>query len=201
VRILFVGDEGEYDKAIIEREDDTPFSLFFCPALSGDIDQTRFDAMLVPSLRFLASPPAARIIPLIVTGPAEIAAECFDSGCQDFIREPWTAGELLARAAYHSRKRLSLGSNDVAIVGKTLTGPSGSVELSDDAYGILLLLNGNRGRPVPRSAIAATIGSDAAIGRSIDMRISRLRATLRSVGAVDIARALRCDQGGYRLFA
>lgn len=201
MRILFVGDEEEYGRAKLESEDGTPFSLFFYPALSAGIDQSRFDAMVVPARRFLSAPPSARIIPLIASGPAEIAAECFDSGCQDFIREPWTTGELLARAAYRSRMRLSLGPGGVAIVGKTLAGPAGSVELSDDEHGILLLLNGNRGRPVPRSAIAATIGADASAGRSIDMRMSRLRGKLRSIGAHDIADGIRCDRGGYRLFA
>jgi len=201
VRILFVGDEEEYGKARLESEDGTPFSLFFYPALSAGMDETRFDAIVVPARRFLSAPASARSVPLIASGPARIAAECFDSGCQDFIREPWTTDELLARAAYRSRMRLSLGSGGVAIVGQTLSGPTGSVGLSDDERGILLLLNGNRGRTVPRSAIAATIEADASAGRSMDMRMSRIRTKLRCVGAFDIACGIRCDRGGYRLFA
>lgn len=201
MRLLFVGDEEEYGEATIESEDGTPYSLFFYPALSEGIDQSRFDAMVVPASRFLSAPPVTRIIPLIASGPASIAAECFESGCQDFIREPWTADELLARATFRSSTSLSLGPGGVAVVGRSLVGPAGSVALSDDEYGILLLLNGNRGRPVPRSAITATIGSTASSGRAVDMRISRLRGKLRSVGAFDTARSIRCDRAGYRLFA
>jgi DNA-binding response OmpR family regulator len=198
MRILFVGDEEEYKKALEAREDGSPFSLFFSAGLPPNHVSASFDAILVPALRFLSQPSSAGVL-IIVSGSGDIAHECFDAGCQDFIREPFTETELHARVMAKTRRRLEFGSTKVVAEGGLLHGPSTSVRLDDGMYGILALLNNSSYRPVPREAIAAILGVSANSSRAIDMRVSRLRNILRCVGASNLADCIRCKNGAYKL--
>ena len=197
MRLLFVGDEEEYGKAATKGEDGSPFSLFFCdrpPSGSGQ----DFDATVVPALRFLSWPAGLASGIVIASGPAGMARECFDSDCADYIREPWTEAELLARVQARSGNRLELERGLLVIDKGRLYGPRGSARLSAAMCGTLLLLSGNKGRPVPRGAIAALAEPVSANGRAIDMRMARLRSMMRSVGAPEMADRLRCEHGEYR---
>lgn len=199
MRLLFVGDEEEYDKAATKREDGTPFSLFFCERPPSGSYQD-FDATIVPALRFLSWPEGLAPGIVIASGPAGMARECFDSGCDDYIREPWTEAELQARVMAHSGSRLELERGLLIVDNGRLFGPRGSARLSGTMRGMLVLLSGNRGRPVPRAAIAAIAEPVPANGRAIDMRVARLRSLLRAVGAAEMADRLRCEHGGYSFF-
>jgi len=199
MRILFVGNGEEYSAAILKRENDGPFSLFFCPSLSDALERGNSDAIVIPALRFLTYPPLTRTVPLIASGPAELAEPCFEAGCSDFIREPWTGDELQARIAGHTCGKFAFSHEGLRISGHTLSGPTADIVLSDAAYSILTLLSANLGQPVPRLAIASLIGVRAGDSRSIDMRIARLRKALRSAGAGGMADRLRGTQGAYQL--
>jgi len=199
VRILFVGNEEEYTASIQTRGNDRPFSLFFCNSFSDALEPAGFDAVVVPALRFLAYPPLTRQLPLIASGTARLAESCFEAGCSDFIREPWTEDELHARIASHTRTCLAFNDDGLILTGHSLIGPAAEIQLSDAAYSILLLLANNIGQAVPRMAIASLVGDHTNSSRSIDMRIARLRAALRSAGAGTVADRLRCTHGAYRL--
>jgi len=199
MRILFVGNGEEYSASILARENDIPFSLFFCPSLSAALEQADSDAIVIPALRFLSNPPVTRTVPIIASGPAELAEPCFEAGCSDFIREPWTGDELRARIAGHSSNRFAFNHEGLRISGHTLVGPTAEIVLSDDALNILTLLSANLGQPVPRSAIASLTGARNGDSRSIDMRIARLRIALRSAGAGSMADRLRGTHGAYQL--
>lgn len=199
MRILFVGNGEEYRASILARENDRPFSLFFCPSLSDALEQGNSDAIVVPALRFLSYPPLTRTVPLIASGPAELAEPCFEAGCSDFIREPWTGDELQARVAGHTCSGFAFSHEGLRFSGHTLLGPTSEIVLSDAAFSILMLLSANIGQPVPRLAIASLIGARAGDSRSIDMRIARLRTALRSAGAGGMADRLRGSRGAYQL--
>ncbi len=181
------------------REDGRPFSLFFSPEIPPAPEQDGFDAIIIPALRFLALPRACPRIPILASGPSSTASECFESGCSDFIREPWTEAELCARVHSRSPERLDFGCEAISILGTTLTGPSGSTHINDDGFKLLALLLANRGHAVPRTALAASIALQASAGRAIDMRIARLRASLRAVGAPETAQKILGGNGSYRL--
>jgi len=199
MRVLFVGSEEEYAASIQSREDGRPFSLFFCPSLHEALEHDDSDAVVIPSARFLSSPRPERNVPLIASGLAELAEDCFEAGCSDFIREPWTEPELHARIAHHITRSLSFNLEGFRITGHTLIGPTAKVVLSDDACNILMLLAANAGKPVPRMAISSLIGVRASSSRSIDMRMARLRTALRSAGAGFMADRLRCTHGAYKI--
>jgi DNA-binding response OmpR family regulator len=198
MRILFVGDEGEYNRALEAREDGSPFSLFFYPSLPPNHEAMLFDATVVPALRFLSQPiPIGSLV--IASGSADVAHECFDAGCHDFIREPFTETELHARVMAKTSRRLELDSRRVVAENGLLHGPSASVRLGDGLYRILALLANNPNRRVPREAMAAVTGIPVKSSRAMDMRVSRLRGILRSVGASGLADRIQCKNGAYTL--
>jgi DNA-binding response OmpR family regulator len=198
MRILFVGDEEEYMKIVETRGDGSPFSLFFSSTLQPNPDTMAFDAILVPALTFLSQPViTARLV--IASGSADVVHECFDAGCHDFIREPFTESELHARVMAKTARSLRLDSGKVVVEGSNLKGPGASVRLGDGFYGLLALLANNPHRPIPREAIAAVFGISAKSSRAIDMRVSRLRTLLRSAGASELADCIQCKNGSYIL--
>lgn len=199
MRLLFVGSEEEYRRAIESREDAEAFSLLFCSEIPHVSCQEDFDAIVIPALRFLSLPCACHRIPIIVSGPSGMAKECLESGCSDFIREPWTEAELYARVMSRSPRRLDFGVEAVSVIGLRLIGPSGSICISEDAFSLLAILEANRGNPVPRPALATCIGLPSISGRAIDMRVARLRSYLRAVGAPEVAKKIHCSHGSYIL--
>jgi len=198
MRILFVGDEEEYIKTLEKREDGSPFSLFFSARLPPNHETMSFDAILVPALRLLSQPASGGRL-VIASGSCDIAHECFDAGCHDFIREPFTEIELHARVMAKSRRRLELDSTKVVAESGQLHGPSATIRLNDGLFSILALLNNNPYRPVTREAIAAILGITTKSSRAIDMRVSRLRSILRSVGSSGLADCIQCKNGAYKL--
>lgn len=205
MRLLFVGSEAEFPGVPAGREDGPPFSLFFCPVLPESSDVASYDAIIMPALRFLALPSSLHTVPLIATGPITTMAECFEYGCDDYLLEPWTQPELYIRVSARSSPHLALEQGRVQARPGAITGPLGSARLSDATYRALVLLFLNRGRAVPRQALACCIGHDANAatsgGRSIDMRMARLRATLRAVGAAESAGRIQGRRGSYALMA
>lgn len=200
MRVLFVGSEGEYHESLEHGEDGLPFSLFFCmPPLTQD-SLADCDAMIVPAMRYLSWPGYRQPLPLIASGPAHLASACFEAGCSDFIRSPWTNAELYARVFSRYGSKIDLGAG-VTLEKNLLAGPSGRTVLSDDTRKVLILLLENSGHPVPRAAIASVIGVKAEAGRAIDMRIARLRAALRRAGAFELASRLNCGHGAYHFQA
>lgn len=206
MRVLFVGTPEEYDRSIREREDGEPFSLsFFSPGAfaEGRAGAFLYDGVIMPALRFLsmATEPRAGTCPAvtIASGPASVAAECFEAGCSDYLCEPWSEAELLARIeAGASRRRWPLGGG-VSLEGRRLVGPDRSRTLGAGDGRMLALLLQNRGMALGRSRLAAVAGIDSVKGRALDMRVSRLRSALRSVGANDAASRIRADKRGYSM--
>lgn len=199
MRLLFVGNEEEYNSIVESREDGRPFSLFFSPSIPPASEQDDFIAIIIPVLRFLSQPKACHHIPIIASGSSDMANECFESGCSDFIREPWTEAELYARVHSRSPARLDFGTEAVSMLGTTISGPSGTIRLSDQACKLLTLLLANKGHSVPRSALASCIALQTCSGRALDMRIARLRSSLRAIGAPETAEKIHGDHGSYRL--
>lgn len=203
MRLLFVGTEAEYLSSLLDREDGSPFSLFFCSALPES--SGAYDAIVMPALRLLSLPPAPRAIPVIASGPRSMIEDCFEYGCADYLLEPWTEAELHARVLARTAPRLELEQGHIHAMSGRITGPLGTARLCDASYRVLVLLHLNRGRTVPRQAIASCVCQDSRMAppgsRSIDMRMARLRTTLRTVGAFESARSIQGHRGCYSFIA
>ncbi len=118
--------------------------------------------------------------PVICRGPAEELPAAWSGGCTDYLKEPWTAGEL------HFRTGKILSTLDA---GKTWNGLSidtgglafsgVSVPLSVQEYRILSLLIRQEGTAVPREALYYGIwGKLGGNSRAVDVHISKLRAKI-----------------------
>ncbi len=197
MRLLFVGNEGEYAKATIMGEDSSLFSLFLSDTLT---EQDGYDAIVMPALRFLSLHPTSARNHIIASGSSAVSSQCFAAGCSDFIREPWSEEELHARVLSRNAVTLIFGNGRVSMEGCHVKGPAGSAWISMEASRVITLLVTNAGQPVRREAIQAVLNSPIHSGRAIDMRIARIRAVLRIIGVSDLAESLRCIQGAYHFF-
>lgn len=205
MRLLFVGSEAEYQGSQHDRGNGSPFSLFFVPGIQESTILTCYDAVVMPALRFLALQPSTHPVPIIASGPVSMMADCFDGGCTDYMIEPWAEEELRARVVARTTPCLELEHGTIRATPGRIIGPGGSVPLSDTAYRMLVVLYQNRGRAVPRQALACCIersrNGTLDAGRALDMRMARLRAALRASGAAESARNLRGRHGSYALLA
>ena len=141
-------------------------------------------------------------VPVIAWGPAELMRGAFLAGCDDFLREPWTPEELDLRAhaaLSRSEKRYSFSWGEVSFEGRDLRTPGGLAVLTLHESRILRALLRNRGRPVPREALAYSIvdAPPSRASRAVDVHIAVVRKKVRAVmpGA---GRFIQCVRGqGY----
>jgi two-component system, OmpR family, response regulator len=144
---------------------------------------------IVPAADAGGAVAAARGIPVIAHGPAAGLRAAFLAGCVDYLREPWTPGELAVRAAAALERAAALGpgigaeAGGVRLEGTRLTGPRGTVELTGHQAAVLRLLAARRGAAVGRAALAwAVAGRPPGRGsRSVDVQVAALRTALAAV--------------------
>lgn len=143
-----------------------------------------------------------RGVPVIAWGPAELMRTAFLAGCDDFLKEPWSPEELGLRAhaaLSRAEKRYRFPWGEVSFEGKDLRTPGGLAALTLHESRILRTLLRNRGRPVPREALAYSIADapPSRASRAVDVHIVSLRKKVRcAVGAA--GRFIVCVRGqGY----
>lgn len=150
-------------------------------------------------------------VPVIAHGPAGLLRTAFLAGCADYLREPWTPEELGLRAhAALSRQRAcwEFPWGEAHIDRDELRTPRGRAALTHHEAVILRALLRQRGRPVPRAALACLLGGAASRGaggavsrgaasRSIDVHVSALRRRVRAL-VPEAGRFIICVRGqGY----
>ena len=104
---------------------------------------------------------AERGVPVIAYGSAGWLRSAFLAGCSDYLREPWTPEELALRAQAALRRqgsRWEFPWGEVRLEGGDLLTPGGRTTLTYRQSVILRALLRERGRPVPRSALACLLG-------------------------------------------
>ena len=147
---------------------------------------------------------AERGVPVIAYGSAGWLRSAFLAGCSDYLREPWTPEELALRAhAALSRQgsRWEFPWGEIRLEGGEMLTPGGRTVLTHRQSVILRALLRQRGRPVPRAALACLLGvrnhGARAGSRSIDVHISALRRRLRDA-VPESGRLIVCVRGqGY----
>ena len=168
------------------------------------------DLYVLPAPFYLDLPPGARPLPAFAYGWPGLMAECFRQGASDYLRSPWDAEELEARALRLLRVRLRLGPSLLEFSGRRLSlfgGPSagpvpsgGGVELSECEYRLARILVLNLNNPVPRDALAMALwGRPRPGSRAVDVHLSSLRRRLDLLEP-GLGRFLLCSRReGYRL--
>ena len=163
------------------------------------------DAYLFPARGL---PPAAELEALRAGGAAvlaygapELLRAAFLSGCDDFLKEPWSPEELECRLERLASQRApgvgaGLSFGGLSLRGARASSPHGEVSLSPVHSAILAALLARPGQAVSREVLAyAAWGRPCAAGsRALDMQVAGLRRRLGSVegrGSVVRIRALR----------
>jgi hypothetical protein len=160
------------------------------------------DLGIVPAETAAGVVAAARGVPVIAHGPPNLLRAAFLAGCVDYLREPWTPGELVERAAAALKRAAAPGLGGVRLEGTRLSGPRGAAELTGHEAAALRLLASRPGVPVDRTALAwAITGHPPARGsRSMDMHVSALRAKLARVALPGEGPRIKAVRGrGYQL--
>ena len=108
----------------------------------------------------------------------------FLAGCVDYLRDPWTPEELSLRALAalaRVKKGYRFPWGEIAFEGNDLRTPGGPLRLTLHESRILRMLLRARGAPVPRPALAWSIGRGRgrAGSRTIDVHVSAIRRKLR----------------------
>jgi two-component system, OmpR family, response regulator len=169
------------------------------------LDDPPPDIIVMPADDFLALPlhsPAGRgqEYPCIAYGRVAQMESAFSRGCADFIREPWSLPELLARAKRLAKPKFQAGESILEFNGTCLAGGAASVELGPDELVLLRLLIQNAPLPVPRdTAMRALSPSNRDLGRALGRGVSSLRVKLNAAEP-GLGRRLVAIRGfGYRL--
>jgi CheY-like chemotaxis protein len=143
-----------------------------------------------------------RGVPVIAWGPAELMRSAFLAGCVDFLKDPWTPEELGLRAhaaLSRAERHFSFPWGDASFEGKDLRTPGGLATLTLHESRILKSLLRNRGTPVPREALAYSIGRTppSRPSRAVDVHIAALRKKVRCA-MHEAGRFIVCVRGqGY----
>lgn len=197
--ILFLGEEGDFFQAISGRKDDGLSSFSFAASLPRLDEPVRFTAFVIAASRFIREchPPWSR--PVLASGPLSLISEAFESGCSDYLVEPWTLEELTARVRARTGSLPHVCGQILRIVDSVLSGPFGKVSLSPGIHDLMRLLMANSGFPLSREVISLALGLSAKASRAIDMRMVRLRNALMKVAGKDAALLLRSTPRGYIL--
>jgi DNA-binding response OmpR family regulator len=160
------------------------------------------DLWVVPAEIAADAVAAARGAQVIAYGPPNLLRASFLAGTIDYLREPWTPGELIERAAAALKRAATVGLGGVRLDGTRLSGPRGAADLTGHQAAVLRLLVARPGVPVDRAALAwAVTGRPPARGsRSVDVHVSALRAKLARVVPPGGGPRIRAVRGrGYLL--
>jgi DNA-binding response OmpR family regulator len=137
--------------------------LLPCAALAPAWQPPPSDLYVLPAARYLDLAPELRPFPAFAYGWPGLMAECFRQGASDYLRSPWNAEELEARALRFLRIRLRLGLSSLEFSGRRLSlsgGPS--------ARPVPVGAFGASGALVPSGAFVPS-GDIAALGRGVEL--------------------------------
>jgi len=120
---------------------------------------------------------------LIAFGPPELLTGGSLTGCDDFLKEPWSPEELewrLRKLVTRKPPNFIFPWGSFEIRGLGIHTPSGSCLLCGQEQKILRLLVTNRGEPVSRDALYYGIWGKPASAKSrvVDVHVSSLRKKL-----------------------
>ncbi|WP_071650323.1 response regulator transcription factor [Spirochaeta thermophila] len=111
-------------------------------------------------------------------GPADYVAQAFALGCGDYLKEPWSVGELLVRARRFLPQRVVLRGKVCEYRNGVLRREGKEVRLTPVQGQLFSLLVRHRGKPLGREALSHAVGMRNGSSRAVDMHVSLLRKKL-----------------------
>ena len=144
--------------------------------------------------RLRAQRPAMGIVMLTGADGLEARIEG-PSVADDYVAKPFSLAELAARVEAVLRRRsggLAFGALTVDLVGWRVMGPDGALDLSPTEVDLIASFASRPDTPLDRDDLLRLAPArDDVEDRSIDSRVSRLRAKLAALGIGDPIRTLR----------
>jgi DNA-binding response OmpR family regulator len=145
------------------------------------------------------------ILMLTARSDEQSAIAGIDSGADDYIRKPYSLGELTARLnrllarAYKPREQLAFGALSMDIQRRSASVEGRALQLGKREFDILAVLVGAQGDTITRERLLAALGhdDDGVYDRTIDSHLSHIRAKLKKTGAT--LRIVAVYGVGYRL--
>ena len=133
-----------------------------------DINQLEF---------FLKGKPKSSTLKFIVYGDQKDLSLSFNTGCTDFLRDPWNNDELEARILkVLNMNKNQINWNKLVLSQKSISTNIFSANISIEEYIILKKLIENKNEPVPREVLQYSLwGNQNENSRVVDMHISNLR--------------------------
>ncbi len=149
-------------------------------------------AYIIPSERMesiLTDHASFGLLPVFPFGPSRHIERAFSLGACDYLREPWSYGELKARILHNlTAPFLTVPTTGARIDLRpgSLIGPGGRILLSEEQTRIMRLLLATPGRPAFREALHIALwGRIKPESRALDMHITALRRKIRTAGSLD----------------
>ncbi len=197
------------------------FRIVGAEGLGAAIDalrQWRFDAVVldahglgsgsVNGVRLLRARCAAPIVVLDPAGSEERQLQCLAAGATDIVElaaSPRLVGSKLRQLVQAVAAHRPLLPQELRVGSLSLDPASGSahvdgvpLDLAAAEFDTLFVLVARAGQLVGRDELAGPSSAKAAVGRSVDTRIYRLRRHLRAAGATELELATVHGRG-YRL--
>jgi hypothetical protein len=175
-------------------------SPFVFRATDQPLPDDEVDLYVVPAAEVRELPAGGA--PVIGWGPAGLLRTAFLSGCDDYLKDPWTPEEFAMRAMAalaRVERRFDFPWGTVSFDAKDLRTPAGLISLTLHESRILRALLRARGQPVPRDALAySPAGIPGRIeSRGVDVHVAALRRKVRAKVAA-AGRFIVCVRGqGY----
>ncbi len=130
---------------------------------------------------------AARVLMLTARTLEDDLVKGFEAGADDYLAKPYRLRELLARVAALSRRTGAatsthrLGPYEVDEARRTVTGPSGAVELTRKEFDLLVCLLRAGDAVVKRDTILDAVWGDVVVDtHTVDNFVSSLKKKLKA---------------------
>jgi len=200
-QVLVVEDDSSLRLAVTDNLEDEGYAVVATASLAAArtaLASQRFDVVVLDLMlpdgdgtalcrELRKAGNAARVLMLTARTLEDDLVKGFEAGADDYLAKPYRLRELLARVAALSRRTGGtssthrLGSYEVDETRRTVTGPSGAVELTRKEFDLLVCLLRAGDAVVKRDDILDAVWGDVVVDtHTVDNFVSSLKKKLKA---------------------
>jgi DNA-binding response OmpR family regulator len=202
-QVLVVEDDSTLRLALTDNLEDEDYAVVAAPSLAtarAAIAKQSFDVVVLDLMlpdgdgytlcrELRKAGNTARVLMLTARTLEDDLVKGFEAGADDYLAKPYRLRELLARVAALSRRAVaapgstthSLGKYTVDETRRTVSGPSGDVELTRKEFDLLVCLLRAGDAVVKRDDILDTVWGNVVVDtHTVDNFVSSLKKKLKA---------------------